>query len=116
MKLQIRTKEGLKEFEAELNMITYDIYYETFRRDFHVDTVNDFTVNGAYGRAYLQRVMYAMIKTVDIEFMDFYSFLLSLEDNISNFLDNIDKDLIDLINSKITNSPSKELADDKITN
>lgn len=117
MIIKLETKEGLKEFEGEINLLTYDIYFSTFGSDLLIDASRSIEVTGMYSRAYLLRVMYAMIKTKDALFIEFIPFLETLEDDVVSFFELLDNELVDLITSKLTERVDKELKqNDKITN
>ena len=102
MKFKLKTKDGIKEFEGELTLVTYDIYFTDFNSDLLIDATRTIQVTGMYSRAYLLRVMYAMIRTVDPSFIDFISFLNILEDDVIQFFKDLDTELTDLITNKIT--------------
>lgn len=117
MKIKLETKNGIEEFDGDLTMLTYDIYFSTFGNDMLVDATRSLQVIGAYSRAYLLRVIYAMIKTKDSSFMDFIPFLETLEDDIVSFFENIDDELLDMITAKVTSRVDKEVNSyDKVTN
>ena len=112
MKFKLRTKEGIKEFEGSFNLITYDNYFDVFRRDLLVDAQQEVFVNeGMFGRAYLLRVMYSMIKTANASFMNFYDFLDYLEDDIIQFFEDLDQELLKLLTDKVTGKIDKALED-----
>lgn len=110
MKFKLKTIEGIQEFEGEFRLITYDNYFDVFRRDLLVDAQKEIFINeGMFGRAYLLRVMYAMIKTSNPSFMNFYDFLNYLEDDIIQFFKDIDQKLLKLLTDKVTGRINKEL-------
>lgn len=111
MKIKLQTKEGLKEFDSDFNMVTHEMYYSTFSSDILIDAIKDLTVlGGMLSRSFLIRVYYAMIKTVDHSFMGFIPFLQTLEDDVIQFFEDLDQELVELIVSKATARAEKELS------
>lgn len=85
LKLHIKNKNEVEHFPLEFNNLTHDIYFENFGRDLVIEVLESIAREGFFTRAVAHRVVWAMAKTHNENFVDFREFLLSLEDDILDF-------------------------------
>lgn len=85
LKLHIKNKNEVEFFPLEFNNLTHDIYFERFGRDLLIEVLDSIAREGFFTRAVAHRLVWAMAKTHNENFVDFREFLLSLEDDILDF-------------------------------
>ena len=102
IQLSIENNKNVEFFELEFNNLTHDIYFENFGRDLIIELLDSFAREGFFTRAIAHRIVWAMAKTHNENFVSFREFLLSLEDDILDFESTWGKELFDYLEPHFT--------------
>lgn len=97
LKLSIKNNQEVEYFPLEFNNLTHDIYFERFGRDLIIEVLDSIAREGFFTRAVAHRIVWAMAKTYNENFVDFKEFLLSLEDDILDFERTWGRELFDYL-------------------